>query len=115
MIQTPVRVVGPIGIRTIILERVCESFRGHAHHYDHTTMAVIGRISVQIGTGEPVELGPGETIVVAAEAVHTVKALTDGAKYVCIFSHRDFDGQIVQTYQGNPYAYGHTESYGSGA
>ena len=106
-------IVGPIGVRRFTLEKVCESHEGHSHNYDHTTIVIRGRVKVayryerdgQLIDGETREYAAGEYFVCLAKVHHTIKALEDDTAYVCIFSHRDFDGIVVQAYVGNAAAY----------
>lgn len=106
-------VVGPIGIRKHFLEKTCNVSEGHEHNYDHTTIVVRGRIKVtysfmQNGVkveGESKEFEAGEAIFIKADVYHTVKALEDNTMYMCVFSHRDFDGLVTQSYVGNQGAY----------
>lgn len=91
----------------------CQTNEGHAHTFDHTTMCVRGRIQITARWeegGQPVEKDLGEfgflgTCVIKAGVFHTIKALTDDAAYVCIYSHRDTDGVLVERYgTGIPHA-----------
>jgi quercetin dioxygenase-like cupin family protein len=47
----------------------------------------------------------GESVVIKATVEHTIKALEPNSMYACVFSHRDFDGQVAQVYMGNDEAY----------
>jgi quercetin dioxygenase-like cupin family protein len=106
-------IIGPLGVRRFHLEKVCETNEGHKHNYDHVTLVIRGRIKVQyryekdgqVVEGETKEFGPGEHLVVKAEVFHTIKALEPDTVYNCVFSHRDFDGLVTQTYVGNDRAY----------
>lgn len=109
-------IVGPVGIRRMHLEHACEANIGHEHNYDHTTIVIRGRVRVlyryvrdgQEVEGETAEFGPGETIFIRAKVRHTIKALTDDVVYMCVFSHRDFGGVVVESYEasmGNQRAY----------
>lgn len=105
--------VGPVGIRQIHLEKQCESHQGHQHNYDHTTVIIRGRVKVQYRyekdgqtvEGESEEFGQGETIFIRKNVFHTIIALEDNTLYFCVFSHRDFDGIVTETYVGNQRAY----------
>lgn len=107
---------GPVLLRPTTLEKTCDSHVGHEHNYDHTTLVLSGRLRVLYryvqpdGTeveGETDDLGPGEHVVVLAKVRHTLKALEDDTTYVCIFSHRDLGGVVVERYAAlaNPRAY----------
>lgn len=100
---------GPIAHRTFTLGKKCETDQQHEHKYDHLTLVTRGRIKVfyeyeengKTIKGESGEYGEDEFVTMKAGARHTVKALVDNTKYKCIFSHRDLDGIIIQSYNGN--------------
>ncbi len=106
-------IVGPVGIRQNVLAERCESHVGHEHTYDHGTMVIRGRVRVsyswlegdKVVTGPDREFGQNEDVVIKAHVRHTVKALEPNTVYKCVFSHRDFDGLVSQTYTGNNEAY----------
>lgn len=106
-------VIGPIGSRTFVLAGVCEESVGHEHNYDHVTIVIRGRLRVSYSfeeggkavEGVSREFGPGDEVLVKAGVRHTLKALEPNTVYKCVFSHRDFDGLVTQTYQGNAGAY----------
>lgn len=108
--QHSFEVVGPIQMRKFHLAKTCDADEGHQHHYDHALLVLRGRLKVsyryeQDGKtveGESREFGQGESLTVKADVFHTAKALEPDTLYACIFSHHDFDGQVVQTYTGNP-------------
>lgn len=103
------QVIGPVSLRTFDLEKKCQENEQHAHNYDHTTIVVAGGIKVfyeyedkgETVKGESGEYHQGEAVCIKAGVRHTVKALVDNTKYMCIFSHRDLDGLITQSYVGN--------------
>ena len=98
--------IGPVGIRSFTLEKACEANHGHEHNYDHTTIVIRGRLKVlyayekdgQTIEGESEEFGQGETIHIRAKVRHTLIALEANTMYMCVFSHRDFNGVVVETY-----------------
>lgn len=106
-------IIGPIGYRKFTLEKVCESHAGHEHNYDHSTIVVKGSIKViysyikdgELVEGESREFGAGEVVEIKAKVRHTIKALEPNTQYMCVFSHRDFDGLVTQKYIGNEAAY----------
>lgn len=106
--------VGPLGIRRELLEKTCQEAVGHEHNYDHTTIVIRGRLQITFhqlqATGEWVavsvrEYEQGSAIPILATVRHTIKALEDNTQYMCVFSHRDFDGLVTQNYVGNSTAY----------
>lgn len=112
-VLSPLAIAGPVGIRRGILEAVCEEDVGHEHNYDHLTIVLTGRLKVFyafLQDGEAVEgeskaFSAGETVVILANVRHRLKALEQGTTYLCVFSHRDFDGLVTQAYEGNNSAF----------
>ena len=106
-------ITGPIGYRKHFLEKTCQENQGHEHNYDHATIVISGKIKIlynyikdgKLINGESKEFSIGEVIHIKANVKHTIKALEDNTMYMCIFSHRDFDGLVTQTYIGNASAY----------
>lgn len=102
-------IVGPIGIRRFVAEKRCVAYEGHSHNYDHTTVVVRGRIRVTVerdGASELLgEFAQAGAVEIKAGLVHTIKPLDDDTVWLCIFSHRDFDGLVTQEYHGNLKAY----------
>lgn len=100
--------VGPVGLRFSgrngppVLERVCDQYRSHAHKHDHTTLVLAGSVLISWAGGER-ELGLYESMEVPAGVEHTIKAREPMSRWVCIFSHRDFDGRVLQHYVGHPH------------
>ena len=106
--------IGPLGIRRELLEKICNEAVGHTHNYDHTTIVIRGRLLItyrQMQTDGTLivtkteEAAQGAAVFIAAELHHTLKALDDNTQYMCVFSHRDFDGLVTQSYVGNVKAY----------
>lgn len=93
----PLVVTGPVATRTVTLTRDCGAYEGHEHKYDHTTMAVVGRIRISTDA-ESVELNPGDEFATRAGVKHTVEPLDEQCVYKCVYSHRDFNGVVSQTY-----------------
>lgn len=106
-----VQVLGPVAVRPFSLAKTCHENQGHTHHYDHVTFVQAGSLKVfwrKPGEAEEHESRPfkvGEFFVVKAEVAHRVKALEDGTRYACVFTHRDFDGAVVQEHNGHLEAY----------
>ncbi len=104
--MTDVAIRGPIGTRTFHLQKKCETSEGHQHNYDHVTLIIRGRLKVtysyirdgQKVEGESREFGPGDDVIIKAEVFHTLKAMEDDTVYRCIYSHRDFNGVVVEKY-----------------
>lgn len=91
-------IVGPVALRTVTLERVCESRVRHRHEgFDHATIVISGRVEARHNDVAIGEFGPGESFETPANVDHEVKAIEPGM-FVCVFSHRDLEGRIVQRY-----------------
>lgn len=111
--STLTTLAGPVGIRQFHAEKACVTHQGHEHNYDHTTIVIRGRLRVhysyekdgQIVEGDTVEFGQGEMIHIKSRVRHTIQALEDDTVYICVFSHRDFDGIVCEKYVGNQRAY----------
>lgn len=106
--------IGPVGIRRELLEKVCNESVGHEHNYDHTTIVIRGRLRITYhqlqadgswAVSKVEEASQGAAVFIAAGLRHTLKALDDNTQYMCVFSHRDFDGLVTQDYVGNVRAY----------
>jgi quercetin dioxygenase-like cupin family protein len=112
---SPAELIGPLEIRRFHLARICDAHEGHEHNYDHDTIVISGRVRVfyakgtdgQSAPSESQDFGPGDVVFIAARVAHTVKALENDTRYLCVFSHRDFDGRVSQEYVGNAEACGH--------
>lgn len=106
-------ITGPIFHRQFVLENKCQENAGHTHNYDHATIVIRGRIRVSREhlvdgdwvAGETDEHAAGEVVDIPANVKHTLKALEPNTVYLCVFSHRDFDGLVTQRYVGNQQAY----------
>jgi quercetin dioxygenase-like cupin family protein len=77
----------------------------HTHNFDHTSFVITGSIHVAFGSPEDpgyreATYGPGEHFLVAATVKHGITMLEDGTRFVCIYSHRDPQGEVVQEYPG---------------
>lgn len=106
--KMPLSMCGPVGMRIFELAEICQESTPHKHNFDHCTIIMSGAVAVLV---DGVEVGRVSAtdhrpyIEVAAESLHTIKALEANTRYACIFSHRDTDGVVVQTYSGNDRAY----------
>lgn len=107
-----IEVLGPLALRKFHLEKLCDVNEGHQHKYDHVTfvqrgrIVVLYRLTVDGPEQESKEFKVGEMVLIKATVFHTIKAMEPNTKYVCVFTHRDFDsGEAIQEYNGNPEAY----------
>ena len=101
--------VGPIGVRRFVLEKKCHTGALHSHNYDHTTIVIHGRIQISMVVDDveqpSQEYSAGELVPIPAQSKHKIKALEDNSVYLCVFSHRDFEGLVSQWFVGNAAAY----------
>jgi quercetin dioxygenase-like cupin family protein len=68
----------------------------HTHDFDHMTLCLEGRVRVQLHNADgsldaDMALGSGGCIHVPAEALHSVWAITPGARAACIFVNHGTD------------------------
>lgn len=114
--MSQLEIVGPVGIRKMHLEKTCDHHVWHEHNYDHTSVILRGRATVHFNyeengktvEGVSPEFGPGEAIVIKAKTRHMIKSMEPNTHWICIFSHRDFNGVVVEKYEnslGNDHAY----------
>jgi hypothetical protein len=117
-IRAESRQYGPLGnvfFRPLIFNGVGSqnAYQGHAHHYDHVTYLSRGTVNlraweVEPRTGKQVNDKVIERQYVAPSAIlikrnwaHEFTALEADARADCIFAIRDFDGQVIQEWNGN--------------
>ena len=99
--------------RAETLAEICHEGHLHTHNYPHETRCVAGSVDVITlnpdGTERPpirITAGtPNDRATVAAECKHMIKAVEAPALYECHFFHRDWDGTVIQKYNGNRRAY----------
>jgi quercetin dioxygenase-like cupin family protein len=87
------------------LTAVGQSVGGHAHAFDHTTIVLAGRVAMHTrdpATGEETDrvLGPGDHVLTLAAVLHSLTALDASCEFWCVYSHRDAQGRIAETFQG---------------
>jgi quercetin dioxygenase-like cupin family protein len=94
-------IIGPIAARRFVIEKKCEVNEQHEHNYDHATIVCRGAIKVVTNEGASRRYECGEAVSIPAGKKHGIKALEDNTVYLCVFSHRDFDGLVTEKYIGN--------------
>lgn len=89
---------GNIWVRQNVLELAGEFHEGHEHKFDHVTLLVSGKVSVQIGEAEPKEFTAPTFIVIRKQHNHKITAIADGTVYYCVFALRDIDGEVMEIF-----------------
>jgi hypothetical protein len=89
---------GNIWVRQNELQNVGETFQGHKHKFDHVTLLVSGKVSVEIEGYPKKEFTAPTFIVVRKEHMHKITALTDDVIYYCVFALRDIDGEVMDIF-----------------
>lgn len=105
--------LGNIYIRPHIISKAGEKVAGHKHNFDHVTF--VNKGSVRVTKTHPdgiVEVKEffatsflGSFFLVKAEVIHEIEALEDNTIFLCVYSHRDPQGSVVQEYDGWADAY----------
>ena len=101
---------GNIFIRYFDLNKAGEVREGHEHNFDHHTLCVAGRIKIERehpdGKKDVKEQSAGELgFLIQKECKHTITALVDNTRILCIYAHRTPQGDVVQQWTGWPNAY----------
>lgn len=89
---------GNIWVRQNVLELAGESFDGHEHKFDHVTLLVSGKVSVQIKDDPPKEFTAPTFIVIRKEQQHKITALEDKTIYYCVYALRNLDGEVMEIF-----------------
>lgn len=118
-LQTVEQALGNIYVRPFILAAAGDGLPGHTHNFDHTTFILKGGVQCKatLPDGTVIErdfwsLGhlknsaatPGYCLI-RADVVHEFTALEDDSRIVCIYAHRNPQGEVVEQYTGWPEAY----------
>jgi hypothetical protein len=89
---------GNIWVRQNVLELAGEAHDGHEHKFDHVTLLVSGKVSVELEGSEAKEFVAPTFIVIRKEHSHKITALEDGTVYYCVFALRDLDGDVMDVF-----------------
>jgi hypothetical protein len=89
---------GNIWVRQNVLELAGEAHEGHEHKFDHVTLLVSGKVSIQMGEEEPKEFTAPTFIVIRKQHNHKITAMADGTVYYCVFALRDIDGEVMEIF-----------------
>ncbi len=94
--------LGPVAFRRFSFAKACEEDVGHSHNFDHVTIVNAGSVRVFYGDGEHEshheDYRAGDFFLCEAGLHHRIKSLEPNTRYTCMFSHRDADGIVTQTY-----------------
>lgn len=100
---------GNIFIRENALAKAGDFVNGHAHNFDHTTIIVRGAVDVLAVLPDAsvfrAKFAAGQFFLVKADVLHTITATADDTFFLCTYSHRTPQGEIVQQYTGWDRAY----------
>lgn len=100
---------GNIFIRRNRLSDVGDRVMGHKHKFDHTTFIIKGAVHVvaTLPDGRVIErdFEAGEHFLTRADVLHEITATLPNTVFNCVYSHRDPQGRIVQTFNGWTEAY----------
>ncbi len=91
---------GNIWVKQNVLEFAGDKNNGHEHTFDHVSMLVSGRVRVEVKGKEPKEFTAPTFIVIRKELQHQITALEDHTVYYCVFAMRNFDGEVMEVYDG---------------
>jgi len=89
---------GNIWVKQNVLELAGEAFNGHEHKFDHVTLLVSGKVSVELESSDAKEFTAPTFIVIRKEHRHKITALADGTVYYCVYALRDLDGQVMEVF-----------------
>lgn len=107
--KQPEWVSGNVFIRPNHLNAVGDRVKGHHHNFDHTTIVFQGAVHVvaTLPDGSMIErdfVAPSHFLV-RANVEHEITATKDGTVFWCVYSHRNAQAEITQTFDGWEPAY----------
>lgn len=91
---------GNIWVRQNVLANLGDSYESHVHKFDHVTLLVKGKVSVQVQGHESKEFIAPTFIVIRKEHQHQITALENDTVYYCVFALRNLDGEVVEDIYG---------------
>jgi len=102
-------VSGSLFIRQMHLPTAGHVVEGHKHKFDHTTYCVRGSVVAEVmdAQGNTLEFYTLDAkqgrnwLLIDKDKIHRITALYDDCLCHCIFSHRDRDGNLSDTFIGN--------------
>lgn len=101
---------GNIFIRPVKLAKAGEQVGGHTHNFDHTTIFLKGTVHIKVTdpscgcVTECDRTAPGY-LLIKADRIHELTALTDDVEFWCVYAHRDANRDVVQVAEGRAEAY----------
>lgn len=98
-------VSGNIFIRPNALAKAGDKVGGHTHNFDHTSIVIHGEVHVVVRNTEGAlviegNFIAGEHFLVKAQHLHEISAKVDGTLFLCVYSHRTPQGDVIQQYNG---------------
>lgn len=105
----PEWVSGNVMIRPNQLLKVGDKVNGHKHNFDHTTIVFTGAVHIKatLPNGAVIDRdfhAPSHCLILAG-VEHEITAIEDGTVFWCVYSHREPQGRITQSYNGWDEAY----------
>lgn len=94
--------------RPNVMKKKGDVLAGHTHTFDHVTFVAKGAIGVSVEIdGQTVQrrVKAGSGVLIKADREHTIIALQDDTRFVCIYAHRDAQGEVQQKFTGFEKAY----------
>jgi len=118
-LQTVEQPIGNIYVRPSHLVQMGDRIQGHTHNFDHTTFILKGGVHCKatLPDGRVIErdfwaLGhPNNSVntpgycLIRKDVLHEFTALEDDTYMLCVYAHRNPQGEVVQQYTGWPDAY----------
>lgn len=107
-------VCGVLRIRAFSFEKAGQKCEIHEHNFGHVVDCKRGTLIIRLLNGDGTvqkeitkKAGTmlGSFLSVPAKTLHQLEAGEDGTVYHCLFPHRNFDGEIVEEYDGWEPAY----------
>ena len=95
-----------VWIRQKHFQVVGEEIGGHTHKYDHVSLLAKGKVRIRVeqedGTDKIKEFEAPTFLVIKADRVHNVTALTDDVLWYCVFANRDINGEVYDAEKNCP-------------
>ena len=89
---------GNIWVKQNVFDHAGEVHEGHFHKFDHVTLLVSGKVSVQIKDNPVKEFTAPTFIVIRKEHQHQFTALEENTIYYCVYALRDIDGNVMEIF-----------------